>query len=103
MDRASTRQARTSSGAAGQNRRDPARATTFAPYNPTVTMNVTINGISRPLPASASLAGLLAELELPPDSVVAEVNGEIVAPEAYAGRALAEGDLVELIRFVGGG
>ncbi len=48
--------------------------------------------------------GALAEsLGFDPAALVAEVNGDIIRREHFAGHALREGDVVELVRFVGGG
>ena len=67
------------------------------------TMHILCNGSRRELEKEISLAQLLEELKLPADSVVAEVNRQIVQPEQYGTHFLADGDQVELIRFVGGG
>jgi thiamine biosynthesis protein ThiS len=52
---------------------------------------------------SLNLAGLLEELSLEKNTVIAELNGVIVPVEAFSSRALNAGDRVELVRFVGGG
>lgn len=53
--------------------------------------------------ASVSLSELLEELRLQPDSVVLELNREIVPKEKYASTNLLEGDALEIVHFVGGG
>ena len=45
---------------------------------------------------------LLAQ-KLLPRSVVVEHNGEAVAPSEFAGRQLASGDRVEIVKIVAGG
>ncbi len=50
-----------------------------------------------------SLASMLDSLSLPADSVVAEINMEIIDRDQYETTRLQDGDQVELIRFVGGG
>lgn len=52
---------------------------------------------------AASLDGLVRELALADAPLVAELNGKIVPQTNFAATALAEGDAVELVRFVGGG
>ena len=42
-------------------------------------------------------------LDLNPDTVVVECNGQIVRREDYADFIMEEGAILELIRFVGGG
>ncbi len=68
--------------------------------------SLTINGVSRPFTAEAmpaTLAELLDELGVAATTVVAEVDGAIVAPERFGVTPLADGQSVELIKFMGGG
>ncbi|MCF8044389.1 MAG: sulfur carrier protein ThiS [Desulfarculaceae bacterium] len=51
----------------------------------------------------STLEQLIAQQELNPDSVVAEVNREIVKKQNRAAFRLKNEDRVELVRFVGGG
>jgi sulfur carrier protein len=53
--------------------------------------------------AARTLSELLAELTLAEHAVVAELNGSVIDRKDYAATRLAGGDVVELIRFVGGG
>lgn len=66
-------------------------------------MNITLNGKQKDLPSPCTLTQILNELQLPAESIVIEVNGSIIQPDAYDETRLAEGDQVEIIRFVGGG
>lgn len=50
-----------------------------------------------------TVAELIASLELDPAMVVAEVNGGIVKRVDFPRHSLADGDRIELVRFVGGG
>lgn len=50
-----------------------------------------------------TLSGLLEELGVAADTVVAEVDGAIVAPEKFSVTPLADGQCIELIKFMGGG
>ncbi len=71
-----------------------------------MTRGLTVNGEERRYGAAdfpASVGDLVARLGLDPARVAAEVNGGIVRRESFAGHALADGDRVELVRFVGGG
>ena len=65
-------------------------------------MQITVNGQVMPF-AGGSLDSLLGYLGLDQKSVVAEVNGVIVAQADFSGQELQDGDIVELVRFVGGG
>jgi thiamine biosynthesis protein ThiS len=64
---------------------------------------VTVNGEDRRLPAPATLLTLLGHLGLDPRTVVVELNREIVRRPRLGETALADGDVVELVHFVGGG
>ncbi|MFI5331162.1 MAG: sulfur carrier protein ThiS [Desulfobaccales bacterium] len=61
-----------------------------------------INGQDREV-AAATVWGLLAELGLHPQGTVVERNREIVDREAFRDTPLAAGDVLELVRLVGGG
>lgn len=65
-------------------------------------MKLTINGQDREV-AAATVWGLLEELGLHPQGTVVERNRELVDRESYRDTRLAEGDVLELVRLVGGG
>ena len=65
-------------------------------------MKLTINGQDREV-AAGTLLSLLEELGLHPQGTVVERNREIVDREAYREIHLSEGDVLELVRLVGGG
>jgi thiamine biosynthesis protein ThiS len=64
---------------------------------------VTVNGEARRIPSPATLLDLLAHLGLDPRTVVVELNREIVRRPRLGEVAVADGDTVELVHFVGGG
>jgi sulfur carrier protein len=66
-------------------------------------MKLICNGKPMALREGMSLEELILELELDPDTVVAECDGQIAQREQYSARILKDGEVVELIRFVGGG
>jgi thiamine biosynthesis protein ThiS len=66
-------------------------------------LNIIVNGESRRVPGPATLLDLLEHLGLDPRTVVVERNREIVRRPQLGGTALAEGDAIELVHFVGGG
>jgi thiamine biosynthesis protein ThiS len=66
-------------------------------------LEILVNGESRRLPGPASVADLLRHLGLDPRTVVVELNREIVRRPRLDATALADGDAVELVHFVGGG
>jgi thiamine biosynthesis protein ThiS len=64
---------------------------------------IVVNGEERRVHGPASLLDLLAHLGLDPRTVVVELNREIVRRPKLGETALANGDAVELVHFVGGG
>ena len=65
-------------------------------------MKLQINGESRET-AAREIAALVTELGLPERAVLVEHNGVALRREEWAGRTLAEGDVLEIIRIVAGG
>lgn len=63
---------------------------------------LTLNG-RRELTTAQSVEELVASLGLEGRSMVVELNGEIIARESWAAARLADGAVVELVHFVGGG
>ena len=72
-----------------------------SPSNAEIT--VTLNGKSRSTRNGIHVSELLEELDLRERLVVVERNGEIVKRDAYAGTLLEDGDVLEIVHFVGGG
>ena len=68
----------------------------------TASLSITVNGESRRT-APGSIADLVRSLQLNPAKVAVERNGEIVPRSTLASAALAEGDTLEIVHFVGGG
>ncbi len=65
-------------------------------------MLIQVNGDTREVAARTILA-LVGELGLDPRKVAVERNLEIVPRSLHGDTALAEGDRIELVQFVGGG
>jgi thiamine biosynthesis protein ThiS len=66
-------------------------------------LEIKVNGEPRRLPGPATAADLLRHLGLDPRTVVVELNRQIIRRPRLADTALANGDAVELVHFVGGG
>ena len=63
-----------------------------------------INGVEKHFTdMPATLAELLAELEINEATVVAEINGRVIERKEFAGTKLYPDQSIELVRFVGGG
>ena len=68
------------------------------------TLALTVNGDPRSVAAGTSLSDFLASLKLDPRIVVVEHNRTILRDrDAYPSIALADGDILEIVHFVGGG
>lgn len=65
-------------------------------------MRVQVNGDTLDV-AAGTILELVTELSLDPRKVAVERNLEIVPRSLHATTALAEGDRIELVVFVGGG
>ncbi|NBD26839.1 thiamine phosphate synthase [Paenibacillus glycinis] len=63
---------------------------------------ITVNG-RRERTSARTVGALVESLGLAGKSLVVELNGEIVAREAWATAAIADGASLELVHFVGGG
>ncbi|MCA9265651.1 MAG: sulfur carrier protein ThiS [Planctomycetales bacterium] len=66
-------------------------------------MHIQLNGELRELPTATSVAQLLEQLELNPQRVAVEVNGELAPRTQHHRTALAEDDQVEIVTLAGGG
>ncbi len=66
-------------------------------------MEITVNGKVVCCEPGTSVRALVLQLELEPESVVVERNRELVPGEQFASTVLEEGDVLEILHFVGGG
>ena len=66
-------------------------------------MKARINGRDVELERPTRLLDYLAGVGVDPRAVAVEHNGEILQREQFAGAILQDGDVVEIVRMVGGG
>jgi thiamine biosynthesis protein ThiS len=66
-------------------------------------LNLIVNGEQTRLAEGIHVVELLDKLGLKPERLAVEVNRRIVRRAEWASTALAEGDNVEIVHFVGGG
>ncbi len=66
-------------------------------------MNLIVNGEKTEIVTSASVTDLIVSCNLLPEATAVQRNDEIVPRTAYSTTVLEEGDVIELVRFVGGG
>ncbi|MAG33620.1 MAG: thiamine biosynthesis protein ThiS [Deltaproteobacteria bacterium] len=73
---------------------------------PDSTLNLTVNGEPRAIPAPCSIARLLASLDIDLSTgqrVAVAINRSVVVRSRYPEALLCEGDRVEILEAVGGG
>ncbi len=67
-------------------------------------ITLTVNGAQRELERNSTILGLLGSLSIDPRLVVVEHNRSILRDrDSYASLPLNDGDVVEIVHFVGGG
>jgi len=66
-------------------------------------MQIQLNGEPYELDGAATLADLLARLEIDPRRVAVEQNFVVIKRDRYGAAQIAEGDQIEIVNFVGGG
>jgi len=66
-------------------------------------MLITVNGKPSEIEEGISLGELLIGLQIKRERVAVEVNLNIVPKAAYDSRILTDGDVIEIVQFVGGG
>jgi sulfur carrier protein len=68
-------------------------------------MIITVNGQSRDLEAGATVAGVVALLEVPADArgVAVALDGEVVTRSRWSDTEVADGSQVEIVSAIQGG
>ncbi|MBK7582778.1 MAG: sulfur carrier protein ThiS [Myxococcales bacterium] len=66
-------------------------------------MKLTLNGESREIPDGLTVRALVEHLGLTDGPVAVEQNQEVVPRAAHETTALSDGDVIEIVHFVGGG
>ncbi len=66
-------------------------------------VRIRLNGKDVSLPDGLTVRDLVRHYDLDGEPVAIERNGQIVDREAFDAEVIQEGDVVEMVRFVGGG
>jgi thiamine biosynthesis protein ThiS len=66
-------------------------------------IEITVNGKPREIDGEMDLPGFLRSFEINPRLVAVAINGEVVPKTAYASARVRAGDVLEIVRMVGGG
>lgn len=66
-------------------------------------MEVKINGDLKEVREGMSISNLLTEMNMPPIGIAVELNREIIPRSSHESTVLKEGDVLEIVKMVGGG
>ncbi len=66
-------------------------------------MSLMVNGRAEPLPQPATLAGMVAALQLNNQRLAIEHNGQIIPRSMWAQTPVADADCIEIVKAIGGG
>ena len=73
-------------------------------------MRLTVNGKAREIAGDAAagaetmpLTDVLRSFDVNPRLVAVAINGDVIPKEAYGAAVVQEGDVLEIVRMVGGG
>ncbi len=66
-------------------------------------MKLTVNGDAMEIPEGTTVRGLIEHMGLSGGPVAVERNGEVVPRASHPSTALTDGDVIEVVHFVGGG
>jgi sulfur carrier protein len=66
-------------------------------------MKIRVNGEEKEISPGLTVTQLLEELQIRPGRVVIELNRHILTRDNHSSTLLNEGDVVEIVHFVGGG
>lgn len=66
-------------------------------------MNITLNGKPHSLNGEGNVVALLASLKVKPEQVAVAINGDVVPRRDWPKTTVNVGDVIEVVRAVGGG
>ena len=66
-------------------------------------MRITVNGEEKEIAGEVTVRGLVELLGLTEGPVAVERNGDVVPRAEHVAAKLADGDVIEIVHFVGGG
>jgi thiamine biosynthesis protein ThiS len=71
--------------------------------NTHVLMKIILNGHPKEIPDSPDLGTLIDRFRRAQSPIIVELNGEIIKDRLWYQTVLRDGDVLELVHFVGGG
>lgn len=66
-------------------------------------VTIQINGEKKEVAANTNLTEMLRKFSMPAERVAVELNNEVVRRKDWETKEISDGDIIEVIHFVGGG
>ena len=66
-------------------------------------IKITLNGEQKILAKNIAISQLISDLELDVKKIAIERNLEIIDPATFSATIINDGDVVEIVHFIGGG
>ncbi|MEI7999483.1 MAG: sulfur carrier protein ThiS [Candidatus Omnitrophota bacterium] len=66
-------------------------------------MKVTINGTIKEITNISHLSDIVTQFCKQPKNIITEINGQIMPSNQWSNTSIKDGDMIELVAFVGGG
>jgi thiamine biosynthesis protein ThiS len=66
-------------------------------------IKIRLNGKEKSVKNNITVMDLLNDLDINPQRIAIEINGEILSKSKYSEEIIKEGDIMEIVQFVGGG
>ncbi len=66
-------------------------------------MRIVVNGKPREIDGETDLPSFLRAFDINPRLVAVAINGDVIPKDRYAAARIREGDVLEIVRMVGGG
>jgi len=66
-------------------------------------MKITLNGKEKQMDSPCTIAELIESVRQKPQRIAVQLNTHIIKRDEYANHTLQDGDVIEMLHFVGGG
>ena len=66
-------------------------------------IRIRLNGKEELIKDGITIMDLLKEIDINPQRITIELNGDIISKSKYSEKIIKEGDKMEIVQFIGGG
>lgn len=66
-------------------------------------MKITLNGKEKELESVCTITELIESVGQKPQRIAVQLNSQIIKREQYSEQTITDGDIIEMLQFVGGG